>query len=134
MGVILGKNILIYAGNSGTSPVIASAKSCTISSNCDLIEKASSTQNTSKEYVAGRDEWEVSLDHLVTTGTTQNPVDPFEGLLKVRGTYTLSIVIGGVRKIGTAICQHADIRGAVGSLGTGTVKFKGSGPLTAPST
>lgn len=134
MGVILGKNIFIYAGSSGTSPIIAAAKSCTISSNCDLIEKASSTQNTSKEYVAGRDEWEVSLDHIVTTGTTQNPVDPFEGLLKVRGTYTLSIVIGGIRKIGTAICQHADIRGSVGSLGTGSIKFKGSGPLTAPST
>ena len=134
MGVIIGKNIFIYAGSSGTSPIIAAAKSCTISSNCDLIEKASSTQNTSKEYVAGRDEWEVSLDHLVTTGTTQSPVDPFEGLLKVRGTYTLSIVIGGTRKIGTAICQHADSRGSVGSLGTGSIKFKGSGPLTAPST
>lgn len=134
MGVITGKNILIYAGSSGTSPIIAAAKSCTISSNCDLVEKASSTQNTSKEYVAGRDEWEVSLDHLVTSGTTQNPVDPFEGLLKVRGTYTLSIVIGGVRKIGTAICQHADIRGEAGSLGKGAVKFKGSGPLSAPST
>lgn len=134
MGVITGKNILIYAGSSGTSPIIAAAKSCTISSNCDLIEKASSTQNTSKEYVAGRDEWDVSLDHLVTTGTTQNPIDPFEGLLKVRGTYTLSIVIGGVRKIGTAICQHADIRGEAGSLGKGSVKLKGSGPLSAPST
>lgn len=134
MGVITGKNILIYAGSIGTSPIIAAAKSCTISSNCDLVEKASSTQNTSKEYVAGRDEWEVSLDHLVTTGTMQNPVDPFEGLLKVRGTYTLSIVIGGVRKIGTAICQHADIRGEVESLGKGSVKFKGSGPLSAPST
>ena len=134
MGVITGKNILIYAGSSGTSPIIAAAKSCTISSNCDLVEKASSTQNTSKEYVAGRDEWEVSLDHLVTTGTMLNPVDPFEGLLKVRGTYTLSIVIGGVRKIGTAICQHADIRGEAGSLGKGSVKFKGSGPLSAPST
>ena len=56
MGVIIGKNIFIYAGSSGTSPIIAAAKSCTISSNCDLVEKASSTQNTSKEYVAGRDE------------------------------------------------------------------------------
>ena len=83
--------------------------------------------------MAGRDEWEVTLDHLVTTGTVQNPIDPFEGLLKVRGTYTLSIVIGGVRKVGTAICQHSDIRGSVGALGTGSVKFKGSGPLAAPT-
>ena len=124
--VVLGKNIFIYEGDSGSSPIIASAKSCTISGSCEVIEKASSTQGTSKEFVPGREEWEVNLDHLVTTGA------PFEGLLKVRGTYTLSIVINEVRKIGTAICQHADIRGPVGSLGTGSVKFKGSGPLTSP--
>lgn len=124
MGVILGKNIFIYAGDSGTSPIIAAAKSCTISSSCDLIEKASSYQGTSKEFIAGREEWEVSLDHLVSSGA------PFEGLLKVRGTYTLSIVINNTRKTGTAICQHADIKGAVGGLGTGSVKFKGTGALT----
>ena len=89
-----------------------------------MIEKASATQQTSKEYIAGRDEWEISIDHLVTTGA------PFDGLLKVRNEYTLSIVINGVRKYGKAICQQADIRGAVGSIGTGSVKFKGSGALT----
>lgn len=124
MGVVLGRNIYIYSGNSGTSPIIAAARSCSISSKCDVIEKASSSQGTSKEYIPGRDEWDVSLDHLITTGA------PFEGLLKVRQTYTISIVINGVRKYGTAICQQADIQGSVGSLGRGSVKFKGSGPLT----
>lgn len=124
MAVVLGKNIFIYSGSSGTSPIIAAAKSCSISSKCDLLEKASSTQNTSKEYIAGRDEWDISLDHLVTSGA------PFEGLLKVRQTYTISVVIAGVRKYGTAICQQADIQGAVGSLGRGSVRFKGSGVLT----
>lgn len=124
MAVVLGKNIFIYSGSSGTSPIIAAAKSCSISFKCDLLEKASSTQGTSKEYIAGRDEWDISLDHLITTGA------PFEGLLKVRQTYTISVVIAGVRKYGTAICQQADIQGAVGSLGRGSVRFKGSGPLT----
>ena len=124
MSAVLGKNIFIYSGNSGTTPIIAAAKSCSISMKCDLIEKASSTQGTSKEYIAGRDEWDVSLDHLITTGA------PFDGLLKVRQTYTISFVINGVRKYGTAICQQADIQGAVGSLGRGSVRFKGSGPLT----
>ena len=124
MAVVLGKNIFIYSGSSGTSPIIAAAKSCSISSKCDLLEKASSTQGTSKEYIAGRDEWDISLDHLVTSGA------PFEGLLKVRQTYTISVVIAGVRKYGTAICQQADIQGAVGSLGRGSVRFKGSGVLT----
>lgn len=124
MAVVLGKNIFIYSGSSGTSPIIAAAKSCSISSKCDLLEKASSAQGTSKEYIAGRDEWDISLDHLITTGA------PFDGLLKVRQTYTISVVIAGVRKYGTAICQQADIQGAVGSLGRGSVRFKGSGPLT----
>ena len=124
MGVVLGRNIYIYSGNSGTSPIIAAARSCSISSKCDPIEKASASQGTSTEYIAGRDEWDVSLDHLITTGA------PFEGLLKVRQTYTISIVINGVRKYGTAICQQSDIQGAVGSLGRGSVRFKGSGPLT----
>lgn len=124
MAVVLGKNIFIYSGSSGTSPIIAAAKSCSISSKCDLLEKASSTQNTSKEYIAGRDEWDISIDHLVTSGA------PFEGLLKVRQTYTISVVIAGVRKFGTAICQQADIQGAVGSLGRGSIRFKGSGVLT----
>ena len=124
MAVVLGKNIFIYSGSSGTTPIIAAARSCSISSNCDMIEKASSSQGTSKEYIAGRDDWSISLDHLVTTGA------PFDGLLKVRQTYTISVVIAGVRKYGTAICQQADIQGSVGSLGRGSVKFKGSGPLT----
>lgn len=124
MAVVLGKNIFIYSGSSGTSPIIAAAKSCSISMKCDLLEKASSTQGTSKEYIAGRDEWDISIDHLVTSGA------PFEGLLKVRQTYTISVVIAGVRKYGTAICQQADIQGAVGSLGRGSIRFKGSGVLT----
>lgn len=124
MAVILGKNVFIYSGNSGTTPIIAAAKSCTISRKCDLIEKASPTQATAKEYIAGREEWEVSIDHIVTTGKE------FEGLLKVRGTYTISIVINNQRKYGSAICTQADIKGTVRSVATGSIKFKGTGALT----
>lgn len=124
MAVVLGKNIFIYAGNTGTTPIIAAAKSCAISGKCDLIEKASSTQQTSKEYLPGRDDYDISLDHLVTTGA------PFEGLLKLRGTYTLSLVIGTTRKYCRAICAQADLHGAVGSLATGAIKFKVSGGLS----
>lgn len=124
MAVVLGKNIFIYSGNSGTSPIIAAAKSCTISMKCDYLEKASAIQQTAKEFIAGRTEWDVSLSHLITTGA------PFEGLLKVRGTYTISVVINETRKTGTVICTQADIQGSVGGLGTGNVKFIGSGALS----
>ena len=120
----LGKDVQIYAGSSGTSPLIAMAKTCTISKKCGLIEKASATNATSKEFIADREEWEISLGHLVSSSA------PFEGLLKVRGTYGISVVIGTTRKTGTAICTQAEITGSVGSLATGSVKFKGTGPLT----
>ena len=124
MSVVLGKNLQIYAGSSGTSPLIAMAKTCTISKKCGLIEKASATNATSKEFIADREEWEISLGHLVSSSA------PFEGLLKVRGTYGISVVIGTTRKTGTAICTQAELSGAVGSLATGSIKFKGTGPLT----
>ena len=92
----LGKDVQIYAGSSGTSPLIAMAKTCTISKKCGLIEKASATNATSKEFIADREEWEISLGHLVSSSA------PFEGLLKVRGTYDISVVIGTTRKTGTA--------------------------------
>ena len=124
MSVVLGKNLQIYAGTTGTSPLIAMAKNCTVSEKCGVIEKASATNQSSKEFEPDRSEWEITLGHLVSSGA------PFEGLLKVRGKYTLSVVIGTTRKTGTAICTQAKLSGAVGSLATGSVKFKGSGPLT----
>ena len=124
MSIIHGRNIKIYAGASGSSPLIAAAKSCTVSMKADVIEKSSATQQTAKEYIGGRTDWEVSINHIVTSSA------PFDGILKVNQTYTLRIDVGGTVKQGTAICVQADIQGAVGALGTGSVKFKGSGPLT----
>lgn len=124
MSVVLGKNVFIHSGNSGSTAVIAGAKSCTLSRKCDTMEKASATQNSSKEFIAGRDEWEVTINHLLTSSS------PFEGILKVKETYTISIVIEGVRKYGQAICTQADLSGAVGGLAQGSVRFKGTGPLT----
>ena len=124
MAVVLGKDIRIYAGTSGTTPIIAGAKSCTISERCDLIEKASASNQTSKEFVGGRTEWEINISHLVVVGSE------YQGLLKVNTTVSLSVVVNNVRKTGTAICQQSDIGGAVGTLATGSVNLKGTGPLT----
>ena len=124
MSVFTGKDVMIYSGNSGTTVAIAAARSCTVSRSIDLIEKASSTQGTDKEYVTGRKGWEVSIDHLVTTG------NEFQGLNAVGQTFTLRMVINGVTKKGTAICQQADLSAPVHGLATGVVRFKGNGALT----
>ena len=124
MATIQGRNIYIYAGTTGTTPIIAGAKSCTISEKCDLIEKASASNQTSKEFVPGRTEWEISISHLVVSS------NEYQGMLKVGTQFSISVVINGVRKTGTAICNQADIGGAVGNIGTGSIRLTGSGPLT----
>ena len=121
---VIGKNVVIYSGTSGTTPVIAGAKSCSISGSAGVIEKSSATQQTAKEFIAGRLEYDVSLDHLVTAGA------PFEGLLLLGQTYTMRMVIGQASKQFTAICTEAELRGAVGALAAGSIRFKVSGPLT----
>lgn len=127
MSVILGKNVYIYDSTVQGAAIVAAAKSCTISKSVDIIEKASTTQGSAKEFTTGRYEWEVSINHLVVSTA------PFEGILMVGNTYGLEINIetniGVVKKTGNAICTQADIQGATGNLATGSVKFKGTGLL-----
>jgi hypothetical protein len=88
------------------------------------METASATNQTSKEFVPGRTEWEISISHLVVSS------NEYQGMLKVGTQFSISVVINGVRKTGTAICNQADIGGAVGNIATGSIRLKGSGPLT----
>ena len=122
MSVILGRNVFIYSGASGTTPVIAAAKSCTINIKYDLIEKASSTQGTAKEHTYGRYEWDLTVDHLVVSA------NEFEGLSLAGGARLLiSVVVNGVRKKGYVLCPQAGLSAPVSGLATGSVTFKGDG-------
>ena len=124
MSVILGRNVFIYSGASSTTPVIAAAKSCTINIKYDLIEKASSTQGTAKEYTYGRYEWDLTVDHLVVSA------NEFQGLSLAGGARLLiSVVINNVRKKGYVLCPQAGLSAPVSGLATGSVTFKGDGPF-----
>ena len=123
MGIIHGRNIIIYQGSSGSTKAIAGAKSCNVSKKADTFEKSSSTSATAKEFISGRTEWEISMGHLITDGA------PFEGILKVGGTYHLRVTIGNTTMQGDAICTQATLDGSVGNLANGSIKFKGTGEL-----
>lgn len=127
MGVILGKNVLIYSDATGTTPVIAAAKNCTINIKYDMIEKASSTQSTAKEFITGRYEWELTVDHLVVASTTGRPNTEFEGIKLAGQRVLISVVINNVRKKGYVIVPQAGISAPVNGLATGSVTFKGDG-------
>jgi len=121
--VVTGRDVRIYSGTSGTTPLVAGAKSCTVTRKADLLGKASASTGRDKEFVAGQTEWEVSMNHLVL------PANPFAGLLMVGQTYTLRVKIGSATVTGTAICIQADLSAPVGGLATGSVKLKGTGAL-----
>ena len=124
MSVILGRNVFIYSGASGTDPVIAVAKSCTINIKYDLIEKASSSQQNAKEYIYGRYEWDLTVDHLVVSS------NEFQGLSLAGGQRLLiSVVVNNVRKKGYVLCPQAGLSAPVNGLATGSVTFKGDGPF-----
>jgi hypothetical protein len=88
------------------------------------MEVASASNQTSKQFLAGRTEWEISISHLVVSS------NEYQGMLKVGTSFTISVVINGVRKTGTAICNQADIGGSVSNLATGSIHLKGSGALS----
>ena len=124
MSVILGRNVFIYSDGSGTTPVIAAAKSCTINIKYYLIEKASSTQGTAKEYTYGRYEWDLTVDHLVVSA------NEFQGLeLAGHERLLISVVVNGVRTKGYVLCPQAGLSAPVSGLATGSVTFKGDGPF-----
>jgi hypothetical protein len=124
MGVILGKYVRIYSGSTST-PIIAAAKACTISKKSDVMEKASSSNAKAKEFIAGRTEWEISINHLVMAENGRE----FQGIIKVGNDFDISVMVGSIRKYGHVICTQADISGSVGGIASGSVKLKGTGEL-----
>ena len=66
MDAILGKNLIVSVN--GTA--IAGAKSCRLQISGENIERASATNATWREFIAGRKTWTVACDHLLPrTGT-----------------------------------------------------------------
>lgn len=127
-----GNNIIIGTMDGSTFTPIAAVKSHDIQNQCDLIEKASATQQTSKEYIAGREEWGVNVSYLVLQDANSN----IEDLLKVRQTYRLCIKgrTGDYTLYGNAICTQCKQSYHNGNLSVGSYAFKGTGALTNTNT
>lgn len=122
----LGNNIIVAADNK----VICGTKANAIQCDCETIEIASATDSQWVHKIAGRKSWSVSVDFLLVAASSGNMSVSIGNLLSVGSAYTLIIKTrngGGVQ--GSAILKTMDLRGAVGSLATGSWKFEGNGPL-----
>ena len=122
-----GKDITVIIAQGGTALASTRIKSNDIKTKCDVIEKASATQQTWKEFVAGRSEWSINVGYLVLAAPQVSNV------LLVRQTFDLTFTANDGTSTGTltgkAILAAADIKANTGSLAQGTFAFQGTGPL-----
>lgn len=122
-----GNNIIIGTMNGTDFTPFAAVKSHDIQNQCDVIEKASATQQTYKEYIAGRAEWGINVSYLVLQDANSN----IEDLLKVRQTYRICIKgrTGEYALYGDAICTQCKQSYQNGNLAVGSFALKGTGEL-----
>ena len=130
-----GKDILIFLTYNSTTVGITACKSSELSGQNELIEKASSTQQQWREYIAGRNEWGFTASYIVmraAPSVTNQIGGTLADLLKIgtkfgvtirdrANTYSLS---------GSAFLQQVKQTYTVGNLIVGSFQFKGTGALT----
>lgn len=121
-----GKDIILVLSQGGTALASTAIKSQDIQTEADVIEKASSSQQSWREYIAGRKGWSVTLSYLVLTS------DKILDLLKVGQTFSVTIkkVDDNTNKVtGNAILKAVKQTASVGNLAQGSWQLQGTGAL-----
>lgn len=103
---------------------IAGAKSCKLSVKGETIEISSASNSRWKEFISGREEWEVSTSHLIMSADSIGSHKDLVGAtMQVRFGTALEYLSGNV------ICTQFEVDAASGSLSKGSFRFQGTGPL-----
>ena len=123
-----GNSIIIGTMSGSTFIPFAAVRSHDVQNQCDAIEKASATQQTFKEFIAGREEWGINVSYLVLQDANSN----IEDLLKVRQTYRICIKgrTGTYNLFGDVICMQCKQSYQQGNLAVGSFALKGTGALS----
>ena len=119
---------------------IAGTKTTEIQVESELIEIASATQGTYREYLTGRKQWQVTVNYLLKYATYQAmvtyPQAALTDALLVGNSYTLKFMNRAshydmpITLKGTAILRTCKITATRGNLIQGTFTFVGNGALT----
>jgi hypothetical protein len=130
-----GKDILIYLTYNSTTVGITACKSSELTGQSDLIEKASSSQQNWREYIAGRNEWGFTASYIVmraAPSTTNQMGGTLADLLKMGTKFGVTIrdVANTYSLSGSAFLQQVKQTYTVGNLIAGSFQFKGTGALT----
>ena len=130
-----GKDILIYLTYNNTTVGITACKSSELTGQSDLIEKASSSQQKWREYIAGRNEWGFTASYIVmraAPSVTNQIGGTLADLLKIGTKFGVTIrdVANTYSLSGSAFLQQVKQTYTVGNLIAGSFQFKGTGALT----
>lgn len=119
---------------------IAGTKTTEIQVDSELIEIASATQGTYREYLTGRKQWQVTVNYLLMYATYQDmftyPNASMTDALLVGNSYTLKFKNRAnhfdqpITLKGTAILRTCKITATRGNLIQGTFTFVGNGALS----
>lgn len=128
-----GNNIIVYTYSGSAWVAVASTKSDELQAECELIEKASATQQAWKEYVAGRKGWGLNSNWLVTAVSDIEKVLTVGTRVKIhvgdRGGYS-----GGAGGLtGFAFVKNCKVNMTRGNLANGSFQFTGDGELVVPT-
>lgn len=120
-----GQDIIVILSHNGTAIASTSIKSQDIKSHCDTIEKASSTQQSWVELLAGRKSWKIDISYLVLSAAS------VLDLLLVGETFTVTVKQKGSNTgvTGSAILTDVSNLASFGNLAQGSFTLQGSGAL-----
>lgn len=123
-----GKDIIVILSQNDIAIASTRIKSSQIQSTAETMEKASATQQTWTERIAGRASWSMKTDYLVLAP------EQMQDLLRVRQLFDVTITAAEGQSstviTGRAILKEVTINATVGSLAKGSFAFDGTGPLT----
>ena len=120
-----GKDIIVILSQNGTPMASTRIKSDDIQTHADAIEKASATQQTWKEVIAGRKEWTLNVNYLVLAAAKLTDVLLAGQMFDI----TIRHISENVSLTGQALLTDAKQTHTVNSLCQGSFTFRGNGPL-----
>ena len=122
-----GHDVLICVGTTaGTLEEVAAQRDCSLSINNQLIEKASGTDGTVREYLAGLYGWTMQVSGLYELGAHASLV----GHLLAGTLLYVGFMLGDEQLTGTAYIESMEVGGPLRGKTTYNVTLRGSGALT----
>jgi predicted secreted protein len=120
-----GRDIIVILSQDGVAVASTAIRSDEIQTQCDVIERASATNQNWKEFMEGRAEWSLTVNYLMLSAARLRDV------LKVRQRFdvTLRDRTDTTQLSGTAIMTSAKQTHTVGNLCQGSFSLKGTGAL-----